>query len=808
MEPIIDGGQIGNIEMRSLSANAVFVLIAGLVAPEPVRAADEAIANSAADRVDFARQVQPILSANCYACHGPDASQREAELRLDVRDDAVAARDGQRAIVPGKSRDSEVFRRITTEDADEKMPPPDSGHKLTAEQIALVTRWIDQGAEYTQHWSFVKPVRAALPKVKATDWPRNPIDYFVLAKLEAAGLAPEPEADRYTLNRRLSLDLTGLPPTPAEVEQFVNDPSADAYEKLVDRLLASDRYGEHWARMWLDLARYADTKGYEKDQPRDIWRYRDWVIDALNADMPYDQFTIEQLAGDLLPSATTDQILATAFHRNTMTNDEGGTDNEEFRIAAVKDRVDTTVQVWMGLTMGCAKCHSHKYDPITQREYYQFLAFFNQTEDADRGDDAPRIPTPTRQQQTRLKELRDELNELRQSSAPETPEPAAVKLNEQIGAIEKKIADLEKQIVRTPVMRELPENRRRNTHVHVRGNFLQPGDEVTPDVPQAFGPLPNGAPHNRLGVAQWLVDANNPLTARVAVNRFWARLFGSGLVETEEDFGSQGTPPSHAELLDWLAVEFRGPLAWSMKGLCKTIVMSATYRQSSRIDTSKLEADPQNTLLSRGQRFRLPAETVRDQALAAAGLLSAKIGGPSVMPPQPPGVWRTTYSTLKWTTSAGEDRHRRALYTFWRRTSPYPSLLTFDAGSREVCMIRRVRTNTPLQALVTLNDPVYVEAAAALGQRIMGEAGPDAAARATYGFQLVLIRPAKPEETSRLVALHESALRKFREDGAAATALIQAANQTVSMDSDTAEWAAWTVVGSCLLNLDETLMRN
>ncbi|MDA1053935.1 MAG: PSD1 and planctomycete cytochrome C domain-containing protein [Planctomycetota bacterium] len=751
------------------------------------------------ETVDFSREIRTILSAKCFACHGADDETREAELRLDRRDDAIAARDGEAAIVPGDAQTSELYRRITTDDPERRMPPPDSGHELTKEQIALLGRWIDQGAEYAQHWSFIKPMRPELPNVQNAELIKNPIDAFILAKLNEHQLGFAPEADRYALIRRLSLDLTGLPPTPEEADAFVRDDSPEAYERLVDRLLESQRYGEHWARMWLDLARYADTKGYEKDQPREIWRYRDWVIAALNADMPYDRFTLEQLAGDLLPDATPQQQLATAFHRNTMTNDEGGTDNEEFRVLAVKDRVDTTMQVWMGLTIGCAKCHSHKYDPITMREYYQFFAFFNQTEDADRPDDAPRIEAPTAEQSVARVALLSKLEALRK-------EPEAA---ERITTVEAELAGLTGQIQKTPVMRELAEDRRRQTFIHVRGNFLEPGDKVELGVPEAFGPLPEGVPRNRLGVAQWLTHPDNPLTPRVAVNRVWARIFGLGIVETEEDFGSQGVAPSHPELLDWLAVEFRDSLGWSMKQLCKTIVMSTTYRQSSQIDSAKQEADPRNQLLSRSPRFRLSAEAVRDQALAVSGLLSPKMFGPSVMPPQPAGIWQTTYSQLRWITSAGEDRYRRGLYTFLRRTSPYPSLLMFDAGSREICQIRRVRTNTPLQALVTLNDPVYVEAAGGLAVRILKEQNlADTTSRASRSFRIVLVRPPTQQETDRLVSLYESAWADFQADPAAVESLLESSNVAVAENPNKAELAAWIVVGNVLLNLDETLMRN
>ncbi len=761
--------------------------------------------SQADEAVDFSREIRPILSANCFACHGRDDAAREAELRLDRREDAIATLDGKAAIVPKDSQGSELYRRITTDDPEQRMPPPDSGHELTKEQITLLQRWIDQGAQYTRHWSFVKPIQPELPNVKHAELIKHPIDAFVLAKLEEHQFSLSQTADRYALIRRLSLDLTGLPPTPEEANAFVQDNAPKAYERLVDRLLESQRYGEHWARMWLDLARYADTKGYEKDQPREIWRYRDWVIEALNTDMPYDQFTLEQLAGDLLPDATPEQQLATAFHRNTMTNDEGGTDNEEFRVLAVKDRVDTTIQVWMGLTMGCAKCHSHKYDPITMREYYQLFAFFNQTEDADRSDDAPRASTPTSEQVTARAELVEQLDELRKKQQTNDKSQQETQIKE----FEAKLAEFDKTIQKTPVMRELAAGKQRRTFVHVRGNFLEPGEEVESGVPQSFGPLPEGVPRNRLGVAQWLTHPDNPLTARVAVNRVWARLFGLGFVETEEDFGSQGIPPSHPQLLDWLAVEFQESLGWSMKQLCKTIVMSATYRQSSKVDPAKQAADPRNQLLSRAPRFRLSAEAVRDQALAASGLLSPKMFGPSVMPPQPSGIWQTTYSKLKWATSEGEDRYRRGLYTFLRRTSPYPSMLMFDAGSGEVCQIRRIRTNTPLQALVTLNDPVYIEAAGGLASRVLHEQSEaDTAARVSRAFRIVLVRPPTEQETARLGSMYESTLAEFQADEAAVESLIKSSNVAVPAKAQKAELAAWIVVANVLLNLDETLMRN
>jgi len=550
--------------------------------------------------------------------------------------------------------------------------------------------------------------------------------------------------------------------------------------------------------MWLDLARYADTKGYEKDRPRDIWRYRDWVIAALNRDLPYDRFTIEQLAGDLLPDASVEQRLATAFHRNTMTNDEGGTDNEEFRTVAVKDRVDTTFQVWMGLTMGCARCHSHKYDPIRIQDYYAFFAFFNQTADSDRSDDAPLLPSPTAKQAQEIASLEESVKSLEARLQNESDAAELKSLKNRLEQTRKSLGSVRGSVAKTPVMQELTADRRRTTQIHKRGNFLDPGDVVEPAVPEVFGPWPADAPLNRLGVARWLVQPENPLTARVMTNRIWARLFGSGFVETEEDFGTQGLPPSHPKLLDWLAVDFREQ-GWSIKTLLRTIVLSATYRQTSVVTADRLAGDPDNRLFSRGPRFRLSAETVRDQALAVSGLLTQQIGGPSVMPPQPDGVWKSTYSNLKWVSATGPDRYRRGLYTYWKRTSPYPAMLTFDAGSGETCLIRRVRTNTPLQALVTLNDPAFVEAAGALTDR-MSQAGNGLNEQIERGFRLVLIRPSHPEEVSRLVRLHRQLHADFKADPQAAAKLLAAAGLK-SGDP------ALVAVANVLLNLDETLMK-
>jgi hypothetical protein len=804
--------------------------------------------------IDFNRDIRPLLSKHCYACHGPDDAQRQAELRLDRRDAALAVLEsGATPVVPGDSSKSELYRRVTSADADERMPPADSGHALSAAELELLRRWIDEGAKYAEHWSHVPPVRPELPPVKDAVWPRRGLDYFVLARIEQAGLRPSLEADRYQILRRVSLDLRGLPPSLEEIEAFVADERPDAYERLVDRLLADSAYGERWARMWLDLARYADSAGYGSDPVRTIWRYRDWVIDALNRNLPYDRFTIEQLAGDLLPEPAFEQQAATAFHRNTMTNTEGGTDDEEFRVAAIKDRVDTTLQVWMGMTAGCAKCHNHKYDPISQAEYYRLFAYFNQTADADRPDESPTLEVPQPEVAAEIARIDAQVAELKQQLAAAEGE-AKKPLEEQIAKLEK---SKPKQPT-VPVMRELPPDKRRSTHVLIKGSFLNPGERVEPGVPTALHSFPDGAPANRLGLAQWVVDRRNPLTARVAVNRYWAQLFGVGLVETEEDFGTQGELPSHPELLDWLAVEFMQG-GWDMKRLLREIVTSATYRQTSRrsgirensdgldhlplssaahgqprsgirensapptpievrngrlapAEFSRIplpDADPQNRLFSRGPRFRLEAETVRDQALALAGLLSRKQHGPSVFPPQPPGLWQAAFNgkDRTWATSQGEDRHRRGIYTFWRRTVPYPSMSTFDAPSREICSVRRIRTNTPLQAFVTLNDPVYVEAAQALARQLVREGGSTPRDRARYGLRLCLARPPHDEQVADLVSLYESELAHYRADPTAALALATEPLGPLPEGLDAAELAAWTVVANVLLNLDGVLTK-
>ena len=757
--------------------------------------------------VQFTRDIRPILSNNCYVCHGPDDQTRAQGLRLDVAEDAFE----YGAIIPGNAAESPLIQRVTAASADDRMPPADTNKELTEEQIALLHRWIDEGAEYERHWSFTAPEEPELPEVANEAWARNGIDRFVLARLEAEDMEPAPEADRRALIRRVSLDLTGLPPDPERVEAFVNDEAPDAYERLVDELLDSPHYGERWARPWLDIARYADTQGYEKDHPRTIWRYRDWVIDALNADMPFDQFTIEQLAGDLLPDPTIDQLLATAFHRNTMTNTEGGTDAEEFRVAAVVDRVNTTGTAWMGLTVSCAQCHTHKYDPITHADYYSLYDFFNQTADEDRDDERPTLVTPTPAQQAKAEELEAERERLRAWLAGEAEWPQeedAESLEERAAALDEEIEAFEASLPTTPVMEELPEEERRDTHILIRGEFQNYGDQVTADIPDIFGEMSEDYPRNRLGLAKWLVDGDNPLTARVQVNRYWYTLFGRGIVPTVEDFGLQGDLPSHPELLDWLALQFSNELEWSMKELCRLIVTSATYRQSSRATPELLEADPQNELLARGPRFRLEAEQVRDQALAVSGLLNDELAGPSVLPHQPAGTLTPqAFSDYVPELSEGDDRYRRGLYTFWRRTGHYPSFAMFDAPARQVCNIERVRTNTPLQALVTLNDPVYVEAAQALARRIIREAGAEPAERIRRAYELTLARPPQDAELDALLALYEDVRARYAQDPSAAGEMATDPLGPLPDDLAAEEAAAWTVVSNVVMNLDEFLTK-
>ncbi len=1189
---------------RSIVAGAgIFLAAIGFRLAVPAASAAE----KAARIIDYNRDIRPIFSQNCYACHGPDAGKRKAGLRLDVKESAFKKLEsGKVAIIARDPKQSELIRRLTTTDEDDKMPPAKSGKHLTAAQIDLLGRWVEQGAKWDAHWAYIKPERPPLPTVRQKAWVRNAIDYFILARLEAEGLKPSSEAGKAKLIRRLTLDLTGLPPTLKEVDDFLADKRPEAYEKLVERLLNTPQYGERMAQFWLDLARFADTNGYHIDNHRDIWKWRDWVINAFNHNLPFDQFTLEQLAGDLLPNPTLEQKIATGFNRNEMVNFEGGADENEYLTKYIVGRIDTTSKVWLGTTFACAECHDHKYDPISQKDFYQFYAFFNHI--AEKGLDgnvespAPRLslatPEQTAQVEKQTKEigaveaglkslleapnaeqnkaqaewvqqlrknvatnwavptplsfastagatlihlpddsilasganadqdtyeivLKTALNEITglrlealthaslptngpgrgekgnfvltkieaeaKSADPEkqpkdlpppllgnwyaigpfkaastkesfekafppeqeitlskeytddklrwteqtnwqdgvihelkgtrsanyvyrtitAKEPVALlvslgsgdglqvwlngkkllahevtrqtapdqeklrlklekgenkllmKINNRDGefgfyfralegpvieypvalgaaaadfnqndfnvggaldddagsgwAVGEKGVDrqafflarqpfgfaegteikvrlkfeskskqhalgrfrlgvttadglteffgfpdnvrsslvaaddqltaeqklelqkyyrrkfvpevatleqvlnghreekkkVENAIVKTMVMAE--QEKPRDTYILVRGDFRNKGEQVAPGVPRSILPRPEGAVSNRLALAQWLVDPDNPLVARVTVNRYWQQYFGSGLVKTSDDFGSQGEWPSHPELLDWLATEFIRT-RWDIRAMQKLIVMSATYRQDATVDKAVYDRDPDNRLLARGPRQRLEAEAIRDNALAVSGLLNQRIGGPSVLPYQPPGLWEQVafgggFSSQEYKQSKGDENYRRGLYTYWKRSMPYASFAVFDAPNREVCTVRRPRTNTPLQALVLLNDPVYVEAARALGQRIMREGGGQFEARMRFAFKLCLARPPMPNEMNVLERIYTGQLKNFREDTEAAKKLIQAGESKPASDLDPGELAAWTAIGNVLLNLDETITK-
>ena len=1081
--------------------------------------------NSGPDRVDFSRDIRPILSDNCFACHGPDEGQRQANLRLDTKEGAFADRGGYPVIVARDAAASRLYQSISHGQGIARMPPPGFERRPTSEQIELVRRWIDQGAEWETHWAFRTPVRGALPRVENEAWPRNPIDYFVLARLEQEGLEPSRQADKARLLRRVSFDLTGLPPTPEEVEAFLADDSPGAYDKVVDRLLRSPRYGERMAMPWLDLARYADSHGYNIDSLREMWPWRDWVIDAFNRNIPFDQFTIEQIAGDLLPHATREQKVATGFNRNHMINFEGGAVPEEYQTEYVVDRVETAATVWLGLTMGCARCHDHKYDAIKQKEFYRFFAFFNTvTErglDGRLGNAKPFIRLASPEQQQQLDEIQQQISALEEAmplkkvdrwvakwrqaalsqipaatteglaahyefdgrladtsghhergevprgelayaegpagrgavfdgethirlGAPELrrdrpfsvafwiagtgegdlipadrlltvlqkvdaaqgrrgfellagesrreppfdlkfrlyvrltsrrPDDAIevrtregvvagkfgshltlaydgsgeasglklyfdgmprelevlhdslsgpitnsmpleignkqsanpyqgalddlriydrvlteaeirqLRLHEPMRAVvsspiegcseivkaydEKEAADIDQVedknneqydqtvegrrrkaclsrrerlrhyflsqaaspeyqklyaklkelearkeklrslIPTSMVMEEM--KRPRETFVLRRGSYSDKTEKVTPSVPAVLSPMPKDAPPNRLGLAQWLVHPSHPLTARVTVNRYWQMHFGAGIVRSSENFGSQGEPPTHPELLDWLATEFIR-VGWDVKAIQRLIVTSATYRQGSEVTPALLERDPENRLLARGPRFRLPAEMVRDNALAISGLLTDEVGGPSVYPYQPRGLWRELaygfqFSGQEYHPGGGNDLHRRSLYTVWKRTVPPPSLATFDAPDREECTSRRSRTNTPLQALVLMNDPTYVEAARALAERMITEAGGEPAGRVRHAYRLAMAREPSAEELDVLLTLAAQQEEDYRGGEPAARALLDVGESEPDPAIPVAELAAWTTVAGTVLSLRETITK-
>ncbi|MCS7023163.1 MAG: PSD1 and planctomycete cytochrome C domain-containing protein [Bryobacteraceae bacterium] len=986
--------------------------------------------------VDYARDVKPLLQRSCYGCHS--GTRPQAELRLDVKAGAMRGGLSGAVIVAGDAERSRLVHRLEGRGGEQRMPL--KGQPLSSTEIALIRKWIDAGAPWPdegepavatieKHWSYRKPVRPPVPRVKNSSLVRNPIDAFLLAKLEKEGLSFSPEASRETLIRRLSLDLIGLPPSPEEVEAFLRDQRPDAYERLVERLLDSPHYGERWARPWLDLARYADTNGFEKDRRRTMYLYRDWVIRALNQDMPFDQFVVEQLAGDMLPNATVEQQIASGFHRNTMYNEEGGVDKDEAMFEVLVDRVNTTGAVFLATSIGCAQCHNHKYDPFTQKEYYQLMAFFNNTwkEPEEYGDTSVKyreaeLELPTPEQAAKRAEIKERIKFLETKLKTQTAELDAeqanwerslreagtdwkllepLRLNALNGAQLRKLEDgsilvggpnpqqetyviesgavglsaitgvrlealpheslprggpgrdvygnfiltwmrvevgdgsqwrtiyfnrvlnddgrgpgrhlwtidasreekrlprqlvlatrkpfalrdgerirvtvhmrsdfvgqsigrfrlsatdvsdpslivkiqaklrpaletdpalrtaeqkkqladyhrsvaaslkaardelkelqnqLEKLSITTAlVMKENDRGERPFDFIRTRGSFSAKAEKVWADVPAVLHPMPPGAPKNRLGLAQWIASRENPLTARVTMNRIWEQYFGRGIVETSEDFGTQGAAPTHPELLDWLAVEFMDR-NWSLKAMHRLIVGSQAYRQSSKLTPELLTKDPYNKLISRGPRFRMEAEMIRDHGLAASGLLSRKIGGPSVFPYQPEGVWDVPYSNEKWIESPGEDKYRRGIYTFIRRSALYPSMMNFDATSREFCTVRRIRTNTPLQALTTLNDPAFFEMAQALAKRVLNEGGTTENSRLKYAFRLCTSRLPKSAEMDALQSWLANERNYFQQHPEEAAKLAPQAR-------DATEQAAWVMLSNVLLNLDEALTK-
>lgn len=765
----------GNRSRHSIVARMAFALAVALGLGVPSLAAE-----NDATRVEFNRDIRPILSNHCFKCHGP--AVHEAELRLDTLAGATAQLpSGSKAIAPGNVDASSLIARLTSQDPDVRMPPSAEAPALGQQQIETLRRWIAQGAEYQKHWAYLPPVAGEALQVQLADWPRNAIDSFVLSELERAGLRPSPEASRVMLIRRVSLDLTGLPPTPAEVRDFEQDASPDAYERLVDRLLASPQYGVRQALGWLDLARYADSDGYPHDGDRVVWPYRDWVVDAFNADMPYDIFTVKQLAGDLLPDATDADRVASAFHRQTRINREAGVDPEEFRLEAVLDRVNTTATVWMGATLGCAQCHDHKYDPFTQRDYYRLLAFFNNCADETSTDDAGRISDVSPRMPWLAPQVVARQHQLEEQLAAATDDKQRDELNAQLRGITP---------VKMLVMRELDQPR--TTHIFLRGSFLSPGDEVSPGTPAVFDTLPAAAGVNRLALARWLVDPQNPLTARVAMNRLWAQYFGAGLVETLDDLGTQAPLCSHPQLLDWLAIEFVRQ-GWHFKPLIRQIVTSATYRQSAETHPENREHDPANRLLSRGPRLRLPAEIVRDSALAAAGLLSLDLGGPPL-------------TADKMGLAKEQSPYRRSIYLRWKRLTLDDMLASFDAPSRDVTCARRTRTNTPLQSLALLNDRVFLDAARGLAERSAREAGDDFANRLSFAFCAVTARQLDEAEQKALTGLFERRRQAFIEDRQQAVALLRDDDASLSAEQF-ADRAAWVLLANTILNLNEAITR-
>ncbi|MCA9010446.1 MAG: PSD1 domain-containing protein [Planctomycetaceae bacterium] len=758
------------------------------------------------DVVDFNRDVRPILADHCLHCHGPDPTQRQANLRLDLPEGVYDERDGHRVIDRESPHNSELLRRINSRDDETRMPPPEAARQLTAAEILTLQRWIESGANWNTHWSFVPPQPPTVPQVQDDTWPRNGIDNFILARLQREMLSPAEAADRYVLIRRVTLALTGLPPTIEEVDAFVSDQSEDAYERVVDRLMNSPAYGEHMALGWLEAARYADSAGYQADWERFMWPWRDWVVQALNENMPFDQFTIEQIAGDMLPNPTMSQRLATGFNRNHRINDEGGSLDAEFEVEYVIDRVDTTSTVWLGISAGCARCHDHKYDPLSQREFYQLYAYFNNVPekgiDGRKGAAVPFIDVPNPKVQQQCEELAAELEQAKRNRPNEA---------EEIKSMAEKLEKLRTKVT-TPVMVMQEQLEREPAFILKRGAYDQPdtSEAIPPGLPQVFLTETEKSPEDRLGFAQWLVSNDNPLTARVIVNRIWQHHFGTGLVKTSEDFGTRGDPPSHPELLDWLATEFVR-LGWDLKAMHRLIVTSATFQQSSHVSDSLRAIDPYNRLLARGPRLRLSGAAIRDQALATSGLLVRTMGGPPVKPYQPEGLWKElSFGTGKtsidfYVQDHGESLWRRGLYTFWKRTVAPPQLAAFDGGSRDMCRVRSDRTNTPLQALTLQNDITFVEAARHLAERMMLAAEDSSEDGLRLAWRLVLVRPPAPDELQILKRALERYQAVFRSAPDEAAKLLDYGESARDARLDVADHAAWTMVALSILNLDEAI---
>ena len=732
--------------------------------------------------VSFNRDVLPILAGKCFACHGADQVERKAGLRLDEKLSAYKERDGVVAVVPGKPEVSELVSRIFSKDPDEVMPPPDEVG-LTEAEKATLRQWVSEGAAYEKHWAFKTPEKPRLPR--GGKWGRGEIDRFVFQRMTGAGLSPQRSASRETMIRRVTLDLTGVPPTPGEVECFLDDASPGAYGRVVDRILESPRFGERMAVWWLDGARYGDSHGYDNDLENSQWPWRNWVIEAFNKNMPYDQFTVEQLAGDLLPDATGSQLLATGFNRNHRINTEGGAIDEEWRTEYVIDRVQTMGSVWMGLTLSCARCHDHKYDPISQREFYQLFALFNNLDEKGfinnlRGSAEPRIRYKNSEYEQRKKNV-------------EAAEENADHRKAEIGQLEAEY----------PFVMIMRDNKPRKAFILERGQYDAPGEEVQPGLISTLSAVPGDIPMNRLALARWLTDGQHPLTARVLVNRLWEQLFGVGIVKSSENLGVQTDWPSHPKLLDWLAVDFVEG-GWNIKRLLRQMVMSATYRQDAVTSAERLRLDPKNRLLSRGPRTRLAAEMVRDQALFLSGLIVEKHGGPSMWVYQPVGLWREVEKRGTFKQDHGEKLYRRSLYSRIRRTVAHPSMLLFDAPSREVCTVKRTHTNTPLQALALMNEVTYVEASKKFSERIMAN-GATLDERIAWAFRAATARQPEPAELVLLTAGYERRLTRFRAQPKEAEQLLGQGESTLTEALGQAELAAMVTVANVLLNLDELI---